>query len=211
MKLSYGALLMHLISDYNNLLFDEQHNPTLSLQAQKTRLKKKKRKHFKNDDTTYSSVEEELEDIKDDILHVWKLQIHLIDSEVKVDEDTIKLRGKYNCKYIIFTDPKTGEQSKMTFLHRVWFQRYILNPGMDAKWGEIVIEKCACRLRQLHLGYKLTHTARTYNLTCDHRRRIMSTTSGHPAQFNEKTLMMIERFLGDIHDGKADERCSFKL
>ena len=70
MKLSYDALLMHLILDYNNILFDEQHNPTPSLQAQKTRLKKKKHKHFKNDDTTYSYVEEELEDIKDDILHI---------------------------------------------------------------------------------------------------------------------------------------------
>ena len=33
----------------------------------------------------------------------------------------------------------------------------------------IVMERCAYRLRQLHMGYKLSHTARTYNLTVNHR------------------------------------------
>ena len=61
--------------------------------------------------------------------------------------------------------------------------------------SHIVMERCAYRLRQLHLGYKLTHTARTYNLTCNHRRNFLSTTSGHPARFNDKALVLFDNFV----------------
>ena len=37
----------------------------------------------------------------------------------------------------------------------------------------IVMEICSYRLRQLHLGYKLPHTARIYNMTVNHRRGIL--------------------------------------
>ena len=75
----------------------------------------------------------------------------------------------------------------------------------------IVVEFCPYRLRQLHLGYKVSHTARTYNLTCDHRRKILSTTSGHPARFNDKTLILFDDFIKDLKDGKYDEKFAFQL
>ena len=75
----------------------------------------------------------------------------------------------------------------------------------------IVVEKCIYILRQLHLGYKANHTARTYNLTCNHRRRILSTTSGHPARFNDKTLIMFDRFVNKIKKGKFDSEFTFEL
>ena len=58
----------------------------------------------------------------------------------------------------------------------------------------IVIEKCFYRLRQLHMGYKLKHSACTYNLTVNHWRRILSSTKGHPASFNDKTLITYDDF-----------------
>jgi hypothetical protein len=65
----------------------------------------------------------------------------------------------------------------------------------------IVLEKVRYKNRNLHLGYKLAHTARTYNVTVNHRRRILSTTSGHPARWNDKTLVLFDKFIRGVHEG----------
>ena len=337
MKLSYETLLIHLITEYNDKLFNDQTNPSTSLLSRNN-----KRKRFSEIDAVFSSKEDELEEIDDDILHVWMLRRGNVDAELKSDEQGRKKRGKYNTIDKFFTNPDTGERTKMTFLHSIWFQRYVVNPGTGKKWDEmfrqrfrmpyssyldvlgwcseyppmkrwqiyassdfrkrktkvgvpldllvlsglryigrgwtiddlsevtvvsyevirnfihkfitwggtvlydkfviqpnnedelkkhsssytmagfpgcigstdathIVMENCAYRLRQLHLGYKDTHTARTYNLTCDHRRRIISTTSGHPARFNDKTLITFDTFMNELRDGKFDKTFSFEL
>lgn len=61
--------------------------------------------------------------------------------------------------------------------------------SMDAT--HIVLEKCSARLHQMHKGFKMSHTARTYNMTVNHRRRILSTTKGHPSRWNDKTLVFL--------------------
>ena len=65
----------------------------------------------------------------------------------------------------------------------------------------IVIEKCSYRLRQIHMGYKMKHRGRTYNITVNHRRRILSSTSGHPARFNDKTLVIFDEFCKKLKNG----------
>ena len=75
----------------------------------------------------------------------------------------------------------------------------------------IVMEKCKYSLRQLHLGYKLTHTARTYNITVNHRRRILSSTKGHPARFNDKTLCLFDDFINRLKTGAYDSKFHFDL
>ena len=75
----------------------------------------------------------------------------------------------------------------------------------------IVMENCSYRLRQLHLGFKLSHTARTYNMTVNHRRKILSTTTGHPAQFNDKTLVLYDDFVNRLNDGKYNNINEFTL
>jgi len=64
----------------------------------------------------------------------------------------------------------------------------------------IVIEKCSHRLKQNHNGGKLTHTARTFNLTVNHRRQILSTTQGYPARWNDKTLVLFDDFVRGIFE-----------
>ena len=66
----------------------------------------------------------------------------------------------------------------------------------------VLLECCSFRIRQLHLGYKLAHTARTYNMTVNHRKRILSTTKGYPARFNDKTLVLYDDFVQSIHNNK---------
>ena len=53
----------------------------------------------------------------------------------------------------------------------------------------------------MHIGYKLKFTARTYNLTVNHRRRILGTTKGHPARFNDKVLITFDEFVKLLKDG----------
>ena len=75
----------------------------------------------------------------------------------------------------------------------------------------VIMERCPFRLRQLHLGYKLAHTARTYNMTVNHRRRILSTTTGHPSRFNDKTLVLFDDFVQSIHNNQYGDRFQFVL
>lgn len=75
----------------------------------------------------------------------------------------------------------------------------------------VVVEKCFYILRQLYFRYKANHTARTYNLTVDHCHQILSSTSGNPARFNDKTLIMYDRFVNKLKDKKFDTDFEFKL
>jgi hypothetical protein len=65
----------------------------------------------------------------------------------------------------------------------------------------IMVERVAYRLRQTHIGFKMSHTARTYNITVNHRRQILATTTGHPARWNDKTLALFDNFMTDLKSG----------
>ena len=75
----------------------------------------------------------------------------------------------------------------------------------------ILIERVAYRMRQTHIGFKMTHTARTYNITVNHRRQIMATTTGHPARWNDKTLALFDAFMLDLKNGDIMDDMVFDL
>ena len=52
---------------------------------------------------------------------------------------------------------------------------------------------CPHALKLHHGGWKLQMPARTFNLTANHRRRILSTTTGHPGRWNDKTLVRFDK------------------
>jgi hypothetical protein len=81
--------------------------------------------------------------------------------------------------------------------------------SMDAT--HILHERVKYRLRQSHLGFKLTATARTYNLVVNHRRRILATTEGHPARWNDKTLVRFDKFATSLHKGSPLDYFRFEL
>lgn len=72
--------------------------------------------------------------------------------------------------------------------------------SMDATHVET--DRIPFKLRQAHLSFKLPFTARTYNLVCNHRKRILSTTHGHPARWNDKTLVAFDGIATDLHFGR---------
>jgi hypothetical protein len=50
--------------------------------------------------------------------------------------------------------------------------------------AHIMLERVQYRVCQTHIGFKMLHTDRTYNITVNHRRQILATTAGHPARWN---------------------------
>jgi hypothetical protein len=75
----------------------------------------------------------------------------------------------------------------------------------------IMSERISYKLRNQHIGFKMSHTARTYNVTVNHRRRILCTTEGHPATWNDKTLILFDTFVRGIHDGNILNNLKFEL
>ena len=77
----------------------------------------------------------------------------------------------------------------------------------------IPLDKVTASFRQAHLGYKLGSdaTTRTYNLTVNHRRQILHTTTGHPGRWNDKTLIRFDTFMADLRDGAFDDTMEFTL
>ena len=63
----------------------------------------------------------------------------------------------------------------------------------------ILIEKCIHKLRNQHMSKKLPGTACTYNITVNHHWQILSTTTGHPCCWNNKTLILFDTFARGIY------------
>lgn len=70
----------------------------------------------------------------------------------------------------------------------------------------VAMERCSHWLWQSNKGFKLNAPSRTYNIVVNHRRKILSTTSGHPAGWNDKTLQLFDEFLVSLqHHGSLDD------
>ena len=75
----------------------------------------------------------------------------------------------------------------------------------------ITTERCEYNLENNHLSAKIRHTTCTFNLTCNHRRRILHTTRGGPGCWNDMTMVRFDTFLTDIRAGKILADNEFEL
>ena len=71
--------------------------------------------------------------------------------------------------------------------------------------------KCAQWACNNHKGFKLNVPARTYNVTVDHSRRILASTTGHPGTWNDKTLILFDEFITGVHTGSIHKDFIFHL
>jgi hypothetical protein len=132
-----------------------------------------------------------------------------------------------------------SEETHRQFFHRfieygstILFDRYVVTPttaeqaaphmhemnlaGFHGCCGSadathVMMERCCHRLKQQHQGPKLNLPSRTYNITVNHRRRILYTTTGHPARWNDKTIQLFDRFMMGIHKGSHLGDVEFEL
>ena len=75
----------------------------------------------------------------------------------------------------------------------------------------VPIINCRFGLKQSHLGWKLSTTARTYNISVTGTRRILSSTGGHPSRWNDKSIVMFDDFLTSVKDGNILDDVTFTL
>jgi hypothetical protein len=75
----------------------------------------------------------------------------------------------------------------------------------------VLHERISHAQQQSHSSFKVQGTARTYNITVNHRRYIMSSTTGHPCRWNDKTLQLFDTFLNNIYKGKILQDVIFEL
>lgn len=74
--------------------------------------------------------------------------------------------------------------------------------------------RCPFRLREANKSYKLGGPGRAYNTFVTHERQAMSSTRGHPAQFNDQTLIRHDEFANLVKQGRLfgdDEIFYFQL
>ena len=81
--------------------------------------------------------------------------------------------------------------------------------SMDAT--HVILERVASSRRQSHLAHKLHATARSYNLVVNHRRRILGTTNGHPARWNDKTIVRFDNIAMGLRNGSLLDDFVFEL
>jgi hypothetical protein len=71
--------------------------------------------------------------------------------------------------------------------------------SMDAT--HVVMEKCPHARSNQHKGPKQSLPARTYNICVNHRGKILSSTKGHPARWNDKTLVLFDPIAIGLNKG----------
>ena len=75
----------------------------------------------------------------------------------------------------------------------------------------ITTEGCSANLKNSHLGLKSSNTTRTFNITVNHRRRILHSTRGGPGRWNDQTMVRFDEFISGIRDGTVLENMEFEL
>ena len=73
------------------------------------------------------------------------------------------------------------------------------------------MEMCSANFKQQNTGGKSSHTTHAFNITVNHRRRIISTTKGYPGRWNDKTLVTFDDFMRGIQDGEKLAHVDFDL
>jgi hypothetical protein len=74
----------------------------------------------------------------------------------------------------------------------------------------IMMERCKHFLKQYHQGPKTKNTASMYNMSVNQRRRILYTTGGHPACWNDKTIILFDDFVRGINKGRLLDDIEFE-
>ncbi len=75
----------------------------------------------------------------------------------------------------------------------------------------ITMDRCEYNLKNNHLGPKSSLTARSYNRCVNHHRRILHSTPGGSACWNDQTMVRLDRFITQIQDGLNLEDNTFEL
>ena len=88
--------------------------------------------------------------------------------------------------------------------------------GMDGCIGstdttDVPMLNCSSWASINHIGYKMKQPARRYNVTVDHSRLILNVTTGFPASWNDKSIVLYDDLVRGVHDGQLFRDYKFML
>ena len=75
----------------------------------------------------------------------------------------------------------------------------------------VLMDECPNLLRHVNKGPKKDLPSRSYNLSCNHRKQIPYTTSGHLSRWNYKKLQRFNKFMTGIRKGIIMDDVIFEL
>ena len=95
-------------------------------------------------------------------------------------------------------------------------KKYFQIAGFDGCIGStdathVPMLKCPAWASNMNKGFKLNLPSRTYNVKVDHSRRIICSTTGHPATWNDKTLVLYDPLLTKVKDREVHNNYEFML
>ena len=114
----------------------------------------------------------------------------------------------------------------------VLYEKYVLNPlktinsksieklskiaGLNGCHGSsdgthVGLLSCPSWAFNNHKGFKLAVPSRNYNATVTHWKQILGTTFGHPGTWKDKTLVLFDDLIKNVHDGKFLQDNEFEL
>eukprot|EP00804_Cyclotella_cryptica_P015709 CCRYP_019516-RA/>CCRYP_019516-RA protein AED:0.25 eAED:0.25 QI:0/0/0/1/1/1/2/0/275 len=112
----------------------------------------------------------------------------------------------YN-KYVVY--PKNFKEAKD---HMIEFTVAGLPGALGSTDAtHITIWQCEYNLRNNHLDGKSSSTTHSYNITVNHRRRILHSTRGGPGRWNDKMIVLFDTFVRGIRDGDHLNDVEFEL
>ena len=83
--------------------------------------------------------------------------------------------------------------------------------GFSTDGTHVIMWNCAHNLKQANTGFKQSHPTRSFNVSCNHRKKILYSTDGHPGRWNDKTLAIMDKFVCATHEGKILQDVTFEL
>jgi Plant transposon protein len=75
----------------------------------------------------------------------------------------------------------------------------------------VTMMRCPVSRANEHRGPKESLPARSYNITVNHKRKILHTTTGHPSRWNDKTLTHYDTFIKSIREQRILNDVQFAL
>jgi hypothetical protein len=65
----------------------------------------------------------------------------------------------------------------------------------------VVLERLSYAFRMNHKGFKSSNPTRAFQITVNHRRKILATTIGLPGRWNDKTVIRFDNFITGLRKG----------
>ena len=105
--------------------------------------------------------------------------------------------------------PSTADEA---MLHMLEMRDAGLNGCIRSKDAtHVPLNRRPIQNNNLHKEYKMCVPACTYNIVVNYRRSILSTTTGHPARWNDKSLVLSDNFIRNIWKGRILQDNIFEL